>query len=91
VSVQGQGVVPTAGVAAAVLNVTAADQSAPGFLTIWPTGAAQGVVSDLNWGGNTTDCNMVVVGLGTGGSVDIYNSAGTTDVVVDVEGWYTSV
>ncbi len=32
--------------------------------------------------------NLVVVKLGTGGSIDIFNGYGTTDVVVDVVGWY---
>ena len=72
------------------MNVTVVDQTAAGYFTAWPTGATQGVVSDLNWPGNDTVPNMVVAEFGTGGSINIYNSAGTSDAVVDVEGWYTS-
>ena len=32
--------------------------------------------------------NLVVVKLGTGGAIDIFNGYGTSDVVVDVVGWY---
>jgi hypothetical protein len=31
---------------------------------------------------------MVVVQLGTSGQVNLFNSAGNTDVIVDVMGWY---
>ena len=90
VGVAGQGTVPATGVLAAVVNVTAVNQTASGYFTVWPTGSPQGTVSDLNWPGNDTVPNMTVVQLGTGGSVNILNSAGTSDAVVDVEGWYTS-
>ncbi|MGH9264482.1 MAG: hypothetical protein ACRD1D_07290 [Acidimicrobiales bacterium] len=33
--------------------------------------------------------NRIVVKVGAGGRVTIYNNAGGTDVVVDVNGWYT--
>jgi hypothetical protein len=29
-----------------------------------------------------------VVELSSGGKLDLYNAAGTTDVVIDVAGWY---
>jgi hypothetical protein len=32
--------------------------------------------------------NLVVVRLGSNGVVDIYNAAGTTDVIADVVGYY---
>jgi len=31
--------------------------------------------------------NLVVVKIGATGNVDVYNSAGSTDVVIDFEGW----
>jgi hypothetical protein len=33
--------------------------------------------------------NLVVVKLGANGMVDVYNLAGSTDVVIDVVGWYS--
>jgi hypothetical protein len=32
--------------------------------------------------------NLVIVQLGTNGSIDLYNLQGNTDVVLDVVGWY---
>ena len=31
---------------------------------------------------------MAVVQLGPGGTLDLYNAAGSTDVIIDVAGWY---
>jgi hypothetical protein len=47
-------------------------------------------VSNLNFSAGQTVANLVTVPLSTTGVVSIYNSAGSTDVVVDVEGYYTS-
>jgi hypothetical protein len=90
--VAGQGGVPAmnAGVppTAVVLNVTVTNSSAPSYLTAWPDGAQQPLASDLNYVAGQTVPNLVVVKLGPSGSIDLYNAAGTTDVVVDVVGWY---
>ncbi len=90
VTVAGQGTVPATGVLAAVLNVTGVDQTAPGYFTVWPTGSTRPTASDLNWPGPDTVPNRAVVQLGTGGSINLYNFAGTADAVVDVMGWYTA-
>src|SRR5439155_1932349 len=88
VQVPGQGGVPASGVSAVVLNVTATQPSVGGFVTVWPTGVAQPVVSNLNFVAGQTVPNLVVVKVGAGGQVDIYNNHGTTHVVADVFGWY---
>lgn len=84
------GGVPASGVAAVVLNVTAANTSASSFLTVWPKGATQPTVSNLNWEAGTTVPNRVVVPVGSGGQVSFYNHAGSADVIVDVGGWYSA-
>jgi hypothetical protein len=38
-----------------------------GFLTVWPTGASQPTVSNLNFVAGQTVPNLVKVGLGTNG------------------------
>ena len=73
---------------AVVLNVTVTNPTAPSYLTVWPDGAAQPLASDLNYVAGLTVPNLVVVKLGANGSIDLFNAAGTTDVVVDVVGWY---
>jgi photosystem II stability/assembly factor-like uncharacterized protein len=72
---------------AVILNVTVTNPTAPGYLTVWPTGSARPVASDLNWVTGQTIANLVPVTIGTGGQVSIYNSAGSTDVVIDVVGY----
>ena len=90
VSVEGLGGVPSADVAAVVLNVTAVDPSGPGFLTVYPTGSsAPPMTSNVNFTAGSVTPNTVIATLGTGGEVSIYSSNGAPNIVVDVSGWYT--
>ncbi len=90
-TVTGVGGVPTSGVSAVVLNVTVADVSGPeSFLTVFPTGSPRPLASTLNMTAGSTVPNLAVARVGSGGMVSIYNNAGTVDVVVDVEGWYST-
>jgi hypothetical protein len=90
VQVTGTGLLP-AGSSAAVLNVTVTNTTQPGFITVFPQGTTMPVVSNLNFTAAETVANLVTVPLSSTGMATIYNSAGSTDVVVDVEGYYTSV
>jgi hypothetical protein len=58
-----------------------------GYLTIWPTGVPQPVVSTLNSFLGTVVANAAIVPAGTVGSVNVfvYNS---TDVIIDINGYY---
>ena len=86
--VTGAGSVPGSGVAAVVLNVTADQAAADGFVTVWPTGADRPVVSNLNLVAGETRANLVVVRVGVGGQVSLYTSGGA-DLIADVAGWFT--
>ena len=86
--VTGQGGVPQSGVSAVVLNVTVTEPTAISFLTAWPQGEARPLASNLNYVGGQTVPNLVVVKVGAGGRVDLFNNAGATHVVADVAGWY---
>jgi hypothetical protein len=92
VPVAGRGGVPAMGGAdapsAVVANVTVTNTSAASFLTVWPAGSALPLASDLNWTPSVTVPNLVVVALGPSGQIDVYNFAGSTDVVIDVVGYY---
>ena len=63
--------------------------TATSFLTVYPTGEARPLAANLNCVAGDTVSNRVMAKLGAGGKVTIYNDAGSTDVVVDVDGWYT--
>ena len=82
------GVIPI-GATAAVMNVTVTNPTASSFLTAWQSGSAQPATSDLNYSPGETISNLVTVALTTPASgVSFANSAGTTDVVVDLVGYY---
>ena len=80
--------IPAVGVTAVALNVTVTDTTSGGYLTVSPTGATRPFVSNLNWAAGATVANMVVATVGAGGAVELYNSHGSTEVVVDVVGWF---
>lgn len=89
IQVTNAGGVPPTGVSAAILNVTATHTTAPSFLTVWPAGLARPTASNLNWAAGQTVPNRVIVPVGSGGMVSVYNSSGATDVIVDVSGYFT--
>ena len=87
-TIAGRAGIPASGVGAAILNVTATDPTAPGYLTVWPSTSGQPLASNLNFIPGLTVPNLVTGKIGTDGKVAIYNSAGSTDVIADVEGWF---
>jgi hypothetical protein len=86
--VTGHGGVPFAGVSAVVLNVTAVAPASLGWLVAWPAGEAMPLASSLNFGTGQTVPNLVVVKVGAGGVVNLFNGGGTLDIVADVQGYY---
>ena len=86
--VAGSAGVPTAGAEAAVLNVAMTNPRAAGYLTGYPCDAARPAASDLNFVAGETVPNLVVVRVGQGGAVDVYNAQDTTAVVVVAVGYY---
>ncbi|MBV8160388.1 MAG: hypothetical protein JO265_05640 [Acidimicrobiia bacterium] len=88
VQVAGVGGVPGSGVSAVVLNVTAVSPSTGSFLTLYPSGVAKPVASNLNFGPGQIIPNLVFVKVGPDGKVVVYNDQGTVDVLFDVVGWF---
>jgi hypothetical protein len=86
--VVGRGLVPATGVGAVVLNVTATSSTRASFVTIWPTGRPQPTASNLNFDREQTAPNMVIVPVGSDGTITMYNSAGSVELIVDVLGWF---
>jgi hypothetical protein len=85
VSVAGRSGVPT-DAKAVVVNVTAVESDAPGYLTVFPCGQAVPKTSSVNYKAKQIVANNVTVGVG-GGSVCVYSYA-PTNVIVDVTGYY---
>ena len=90
IQVTGRGGIPSTGVAAVVANVTAANTTAPSFLTLYPTGYTRPATSNLNWVAGQLVPNLVEVAVGDAGQITAYNLAGRVDLIVDVEGWVST-
>ena len=75
-------------ISAVVLNVTVANPSQASYLTVWPDGSARPTASDLNFTRGLVVPNLVVVKMGPNAGIDFYNAAGSTDVIVDIVGYY---
>ena len=88
--VTGRGGVPATGVSAVVLNVTTTGATEASYLTVYPSGVARPTASSLNYVAGWTGANSVTVAVGTGGKVDIYNNAGSVEVIADVLGYYAA-
>ena len=90
VPVAGLGPIPAGGVTAVVANVTATQSSQPHFLTVYPGSTAQPGTSNLNAGPGVTVPNLVVMGVGPDGHIEVYNSHGWAHCLVDVFGYCTA-
>jgi len=79
---------------AVVVNITAVNPTAAGYLTAFAAGQTVPVASTVNFIAGQTIANEATITLGNTGFlnpayIDIYNYDGSTDVVVDVQGYYT--
>jgi hypothetical protein len=73
-----------------VLNVTVTRTTRASTLTVYPAGTTRPLASNLNWIAGKTIANLVAVQVGTGGQVTFFNSAGSTDVIADLEGYFAA-
>ena len=73
--------------AAYSLNFAVVPQGPLGYLTAWPTGQVQPLVSTLNALKGLVIANAALVPSGTGGAIDVY-VLGVTDVVIDTNGYF---
>jgi hypothetical protein len=70
------------------MNVTVTQPTASGYLTVYPHDSTTPLVSNLNFVAGQTVPNLVIVKVPPSGIIDMFNSAGTTDVVIDVVGYF---
>ncbi len=90
--VQGVGGVPSTGVSAVALNLTAASGTADGELSVFPSdGSDPAPIRNLSFRANTNRANLVIAKVGSDGAIQIHNaSAGTVHAVVDSQGYFSS-
>jgi uncharacterized repeat protein (TIGR03803 family) len=75
--------------AAYSLNFSVVPHGGLGYLTVWPTGQSQPLVSTLNDLPGTIIANAAIVPAGTGGDVSVYPSS-DTDLIIDINGYFAA-
>ncbi|MFJ2955086.1 PKD domain-containing protein [Streptomyces sp. NPDC087270] len=80
---------PIANAGSVLLNVTVTRPTVGGHITAYPGGASQPTSSILNYAKGQTVANLVTVPIGPDGTVTLSVSAGSADLVADVEGYTT--
>ncbi len=78
-----------AGATAAVLNVTSVNTTHDSFVTLWPSGQPRPRASNANPATGRVRANLTAVAVGAAGAVDVFNNSASTDLVIDLVGWYT--
>ena len=86
ITVAGLAGVPTEGVGAVALNVTATNPAAGGWLNVYGCGTAP-FASNVNFVGGQTVANAVLSPVSADGAICISSNIGT-DVVVDINGYF---
>jgi YVTN family beta-propeller protein len=69
------------------LNVTVVPQGGLAYLTIWPTGESQPLVSTLNSLDGRVKANAAIVPAGADGAISVF-ATDTTHVVIDINGYF---
>ena len=69
------------------LNFAAVPKGPLGYVTAWPSGQNQPLVSSLNAPTGTVTANAAIVPAGAGGSIDLFAS-NATDFVIDISGYF---
>ncbi|NNN20635.1 MAG: hypothetical protein HKL80_01355 [Acidimicrobiales bacterium] len=86
----GAGNIPASGVSAVVLNVTEADSSSAGFVSVSPSPfTSQPTFSNLNFAAGAVVPNRVIVPVTTTGNIYVFSNV-STDVIVDVSGYFSA-
>jgi hypothetical protein len=68
-----------------VVNVTATNTQAPGYLTLYPAGSSPPTASNLNWTTGEIVANQVTVGLGNTEEISFYTPQDFANLVVDLD------
>jgi hypothetical protein len=71
---------------AVLINLTATNTAAPGYVRAYPCGEEQNV-SNVNYAAGQTVANLAAVKVADGAIC--FRSYATTDIVVDLAGWYS--
>ena len=76
--------------AAYSMNVSVVPNGPLGYLTVWPAGQPRPLASTLNSLDGRIKANAAIIPSGTNGQISVY-AASTTNVIVDVNGYFAPV
>lgn len=80
---------PVTNATSVLLNVTVTRSTAGGYVTAYPGGSSRPTSSILNYAKGQTVANLVTLPIGPDGTVSLFHSGGSADLVADVEGYTT--
>jgi YVTN family beta-propeller protein len=79
------------GAQAVVVNLTAINRSAANtYLSAFPADSAMPLASNINLNANGVRSNLAIVPLSSSGKLTLFNSVGSADAIVDVQGYFTT-
>jgi len=79
-----------ANVSAFSLNFAVTNTAGPGHIVAWPTGGTMPNVSTLNYLGAQTLANAAIVPAGSGTSISVVAAVSATDLIIDINGYFTN-
>jgi hypothetical protein len=86
-----KGDIPNSNTVKAVIgNVAAVSTTSAGFLTTYPSDKPQPVTSTVNFTPAASRANLAYLTLSGDGRSNVFNSAGTTNVLIDIAGYFSS-
>jgi hypothetical protein len=89
IQISGKGGVPSSGVSAVVVNITAVTPTADTHLTVFDVNTGRAPVSTLSLKAGQITNSQTVAKLAVDGTISVYNAAGSTNIIVDVIGYYS--
>lgn len=88
----GRGGLPAAAnISAVVVNLTVTAPTSGTYLTAYPADVTRPTVSSINVPAGLTAANLVTLPLHANGSVSVFNSSGSVQVLIDVLGYYSAL
>ncbi|MET7395188.1 hypothetical protein ABZS66_17030 [Dactylosporangium sp. NPDC005572] len=70
------------------LNIAGVQPTTNTYLSVWPADATRPTSSTLNLNPGEIRANAAITGLGSGNRFNVYNTGGSTNVVVDEAGTF---
>lgn len=82
--------IPASGVSGLVVRVAAFTPTAESYLKVYPNGTTRPAPAALNFPAGQSLSNFTFVKPGANGKLDLFNSAGSTHVYAEVQGYFST-